>query len=143
MCQHTYFHGRCRNELSGLYCETGRRTRTYFVLSGSVLSVWPVVEEVLEGSGEPGHIGKRISRMQVIRVKTVQDQKIVGTHFFLPEISINIYNRARIDVNERIFRNALFRFLQQMNFLVCAVLKLRVYGYWPGCANLYSFYSFV
>uniref|UniRef100_A0A914W791 Uncharacterized protein n=1 Tax=Plectus sambesii TaxID=2011161 RepID=A0A914W791_9BILA len=78
MCQHTYFHGRCRNELSGLYCETGRRTRTYFVLSGSVLSVWPVVEDVLEGNGGATVIGKRISRMQVIRVKTEQDQKIVG-----------------------------------------------------------------
>ncbi|EFO14258.1 hypothetical protein LOAG_14264, partial [Loa loa] len=32
-CQHNYFHGRCRNEAMDVYCETGRRTRTHFVLS--------------------------------------------------------------------------------------------------------------
>ncbi|KAJ1355041.1 hypothetical protein KIN20_012161 [Parelaphostrongylus tenuis] len=71
-CHHTYVHGKCRSEAMGVYCEVGRRTRTYFVLSGSVLSVWPVVEEVLSDRD------RRASRMQVIRVRTEQDQKIVG-----------------------------------------------------------------
>uniref|UniRef100_A0A158R3X8 Strawberry notch homolog 1 n=1 Tax=Syphacia muris TaxID=451379 RepID=A0A158R3X8_9BILA len=67
MCQHKYFHGRCKSEAKGVYCETGRRTRTYFVLSGSVLSVWPVVEESLSKQ-----------RMQIIRIRTEEDLKIVG-----------------------------------------------------------------
>ncbi|CAJ0599514.1 unnamed protein product [Cylicocyclus nassatus] len=71
-CHHTYVHGKCKSEAMGVYCEVGRRTRTYFVLSGSVLSVWPVVEEVLSDRD------RRASRMQVIRVRTDQDQKIVG-----------------------------------------------------------------
>uniref|UniRef100_A0A0R3RFZ8 AAA_34 domain-containing protein n=1 Tax=Elaeophora elaphi TaxID=1147741 RepID=A0A0R3RFZ8_9BILA len=76
-CQHNYFHGRCRNEAMGVYCETGRRTRTYFVLSGSVLSVWPIVEEVLS-SGMTAREIRRSQRMQIIRVRTPQDHKIVG-----------------------------------------------------------------
>ncbi|PIO76468.1 hypothetical protein TELCIR_01474 [Teladorsagia circumcincta] len=57
-CHHTYVHGKCKSEAMGVYCEVGRRTRTYFVLSGSVLSVWPVVEEVLSDRD------RRPSRMQ-------------------------------------------------------------------------------
>lgn len=77
MCQHKYFHGRCQSETNGVYCETGRRTRTYFVLSGSVLSVWPVVEDVLSGGLSCREV-KRTQRMQIIRVRTQQNQKIVG-----------------------------------------------------------------
>ncbi|KAF1762770.1 hypothetical protein GCK72_011033 [Caenorhabditis remanei] len=73
MCQHNYIYSKCRTESNGTYCEVGRRTRTYFVLSGSVLSVWPIVEEVLSTGGD-----RKSSRMQVIRVRTEQDQKIVG-----------------------------------------------------------------
>lgn len=72
MCQHRYVYGRCRNEDSNKYCEIGRSTRTYFVLSGSVLSVWPVVEKVLNDGDSKG------SKIQVIRVRTDSDQKIVG-----------------------------------------------------------------
>ncbi|VDM40780.1 unnamed protein product [Toxocara canis] len=77
MCQHSYFHGRCRSEEQGVYCETGRRARTYFVLSGSVLSVWPIVEEVLSGGMSSREI-RKTQRMQIIRVRTQQDHKIVG-----------------------------------------------------------------
>lgn len=80
MCQHKYFHGRCRCEAKGVYCETGRRTRTYFVLSGSVLSVWPVVEESLS-SGLSSREVKKEQRMQIIRVRTEEDLKIVGECF--------------------------------------------------------------
>lgn len=72
MCQHQYVYGKCKMEINGTYCEVGRRTRTYFVLSGSVLSVWPIVEHVLSSTDG------RSSRMQVIRVRTEEDQKIVG-----------------------------------------------------------------
>ncbi|CAI4232290.1 unnamed protein product [Auanema sp. JU1783] len=89
MCQHSFVHGKCRNEQSGVYCEVGRRTRTYFVLSGSVLSVWPVVEDVLSGKD------RRASRMQVIRVRTDQDQKIVGL-LVLPQFVRNLVTQLEI-----------------------------------------------
>uniref|UniRef100_A0A915DG43 Strawberry notch n=1 Tax=Ditylenchus dipsaci TaxID=166011 RepID=A0A915DG43_9BILA len=47
MCHHKYYHGKCNNEQTGKFCEVGRRTRTYFVLSGSVICVWPALEEIL------------------------------------------------------------------------------------------------
>ncbi|TKR95497.1 hypothetical protein L596_009661 [Steinernema carpocapsae] len=76
MCQHFYFHGRCRVSAFQGYCEVGRRTRTYFILSGAVLSVWPIVEDVL-CSERNRELGKP-DRMQVIRVRTEENQKIVG-----------------------------------------------------------------
>ena len=75
MCQHNYIYSKCRTESNGTYCEVGRRTRTYFVLSGSVLSVWPIVEEVLSTGGD-----RKSSRMQVIRGRTEQDQKMAGEY---------------------------------------------------------------
>lgn len=82
-CQHKYFFGRCRNEESHTYCETGRRTRTYFVLSGSVLSVWPILEDVL-GNGMSLREFRKTQRMQIIRVRTPQEDKIVGTFVNVP-----------------------------------------------------------
>lgn len=73
----------------GVYCETGRRTRTYFVLSGSVLSVWPIVEEVLSGGMSAREV-KRTQRMQIIRVRTPQDHKIVGMALLI--FSFWVYN---------------------------------------------------
>ena len=55
-------------------CEAGLRRRTYHILSGSVLSVWTKVESVL--SSTPGGIA---SRMQIIRLRTEDGKKIVGT----------------------------------------------------------------
>ncbi|PAV91926.1 hypothetical protein WR25_06227 isoform A [Diploscapter pachys] len=71
-CQHQYVFNKCKTATKGGFCEVGRRTRIYFVLSGSVLSVWPVVEAVLNGNDV------KASRMQVIRVRTEDDLKIVG-----------------------------------------------------------------
>lgn len=51
----------------------GLRRRVYTVLSGSVLAVWARVEAVL--SQRPGSANK----MQVIRLKTTEGSKIVGT----------------------------------------------------------------
>ena len=51
----------------------GLRTRTYYVLSGSVLSVWNKVERVLVMM--PG--GSQ-TKMQVIRLRTDDNQRIVG-----------------------------------------------------------------
>ncbi|XP_046385917.1 protein strawberry notch [Ischnura elegans] len=72
-CSHAYWRGNCRNVGLGLDCEVGLRRRTYNVLSGSVLSVWTRVEGVL--AARSGHN----SKMQVVRLRTEDGVKIVGT----------------------------------------------------------------
>ncbi|XP_058128466.1 protein strawberry notch [Anopheles coustani] len=72
-CSHSYWKGHCRNVSMGQECEIGLRQRTYSVLSGSVLAVWARVENSLAS-----RIGSQ-SRMQVIRLKTKEGAKIVGT----------------------------------------------------------------
>ncbi len=57
----------------GLPCEIGLRSRTYHVLSGSVLGCWTKVEAVL-ASLPGGHA----TRMQIIRLKTEDGLRIVG-----------------------------------------------------------------
>jgi hypothetical protein len=54
--------------------QVGLRRRTYSILSGSVLSVWGRVESVLSRYGSSGH-----NKMQVIRLKTQEGKKVVGT----------------------------------------------------------------
>lgn len=71
-CSHSFFRGNCRNVAIGLECEVGLRRRSYTVLSGSVLSVWSRVEQIL--STRSGQHNK----MQVIRLKTKEGTKIVG-----------------------------------------------------------------
>ncbi|XP_057655620.1 protein strawberry notch-like isoform X10 [Diorhabda carinulata] len=72
-CSHAYWRGNCRNVSVGHDCEVGLRRRTYNVVSGSVLSVWSRVEGVL--ASKTGSQNK----MQVIRLRTKDDVKIVGT----------------------------------------------------------------
>ena len=74
MCSHMYWKGACRRmRIGGAGCETGLRSRTYYVLSGSVLSVWGTLESVLMASS-----GSYASRMQVIRLRTDEGRRIVG-----------------------------------------------------------------
>lgn len=72
-CSHSYWKGMCRYVTMGQDCEIGLRRRTYYVLSGSVLSVWARVENNLAARA-----GSQ-NRMQVIRLKTKEGNKIVGT----------------------------------------------------------------
>ncbi|XP_046980901.1 protein strawberry notch isoform X1 [Schistocerca americana] len=72
-CSHAYWRGNCKNVTLGLDCEVGLRRRTYNVLAGSVLSVWTRVENVL--AAKSGHN----SKMQVVRLRTGEGVKIVGT----------------------------------------------------------------
>ncbi|XP_063244312.1 protein strawberry notch-like isoform X2 [Bacillus rossius redtenbacheri] len=72
-CSHAYWRGNCKNVMLGLDCEVGLRRRTYNVLAGSVLSVWARVENVL--ASRTGHN----SKMQVVRLRTGEGVKIVGT----------------------------------------------------------------
>ena len=66
--------GSCKKRTLGLgVCEVGLRTRAYYVLSGSVLSVWTKVEQVLANVHGGG------SRMQIIRMQTEDGDRIIGT----------------------------------------------------------------
>ncbi|XP_012223697.1 protein strawberry notch isoform X3 [Linepithema humile] len=72
-CSHAYWSGNCKNTTLGIDCEVGLRRRSYNVLAGSVLSVWSRVENVL--AARSGHN----SKMQVVRLRTDEGLKIVGT----------------------------------------------------------------
>ncbi|XP_076231561.1 protein strawberry notch isoform X2 [Calliopsis andreniformis] len=72
-CSHAYWRGNCKNATIGMDCEVGLRRRSYNVLSGSVLSVWSRVESIL--ATRSGHN----SKMQVVRLRTDESLKIVGT----------------------------------------------------------------
>ena len=72
-CIFLWRRGSCKKANLGLPCEIGLRTRTFHILSGSVLSVWSKVESVLAAMP-----GGNTSKMQIIRLKTDCGQRIVG-----------------------------------------------------------------
>ncbi|XP_011502559.1 PREDICTED: protein strawberry notch [Ceratosolen solmsi marchali] len=72
-CSHAYWRGNCKNVNLNMDCEVGLRRRSYNVLAGSVLSVWSRVESIL--ATRIGHN----SKMQVVRLRTDDSFKIVGT----------------------------------------------------------------
>lgn len=69
-CTHVYRQGHCTNIRN---CEIGLRTRKFYIVAGSVLTVWTRVENVLCHLTGSSHF-----RLQIIRVKTNDNQKIVG-----------------------------------------------------------------
>ncbi|XP_069475771.1 protein strawberry notch homolog 1 isoform X2 [Ambystoma mexicanum] len=71
-CTHAYWRGNCKKASLGLVCEIGLRCRTYYVLCGSVLSVWTKVEGVLASVS-----GANV-KMQIVRLRTDDGQRIVG-----------------------------------------------------------------
>ncbi|XP_062930087.1 protein strawberry notch homolog 1 isoform X2 [Mobula hypostoma] len=71
-CTHAYWRGNCKKVSLGMVCEIGLRCRTYYVLCGSVLSVWTKVEGVLASVS-----GTNV-KMQIVRLKTEDGQRIVG-----------------------------------------------------------------
>lgn len=78
MCLHRYTNGHCRKEdaqdNTKEYCQNGRRFRTYFVLTGSVIAIWPTLEKALSDS----RAKQSSSSMQLVRISTDDDQKLVG-----------------------------------------------------------------
>lgn len=68
--------GNCKKASLGLVCEIGLRCRTYYVLCGSVLSVWTKVEGVLASVS-----GTNV-KMQIVRLRTEDGQRIVGEFNF-------------------------------------------------------------
>uniref|UniRef100_A0A2K5KA99 Protein strawberry notch homolog 1 n=1 Tax=Colobus angolensis palliatus TaxID=336983 RepID=A0A2K5KA99_COLAP len=71
-CTHAYWRGNCKKASLGLVCEIGLRCRTYYVLCGSVLSVWTKVEGVLASVS-----GTNV-KMQIVWLRTEDGQWIVG-----------------------------------------------------------------
>ena len=63
MCRKAYIEG----------CEMGIRCRTYYVLSGSVLSVWTKVENILTSLP-----GQHNARLQIVRLRTEDHKRLVG-----------------------------------------------------------------
>lgn len=72
VCSHAYWRGNCKKASVGLQCEVGLRCRTYYVLCGSVLSVWNELEEVLTPVS-----GTNV-KVQIVRLRTEDEQRIVG-----------------------------------------------------------------
>uniref|UniRef100_A0A1A8GCW5 Protein strawberry notch homolog 1 n=1 Tax=Nothobranchius korthausae TaxID=1143690 RepID=A0A1A8GCW5_9TELE len=72
ICSHAYWRGNCKKASVGLQCEVGLRCRTYYVLCGSVLSVWNELEEVLSPVS-----GTNV-KVQIVRLRTEDGQRIVG-----------------------------------------------------------------
>lgn len=64
--------GNCKKASVGLQCEVGLRCRRYYVLCGSVLSVWNELEEVLTPVS-----GTNV-KVQIVRLRTEDGQRIVG-----------------------------------------------------------------
>ncbi|XP_068623417.1 protein strawberry notch-like isoform X2 [Battus philenor] len=69
VCSHAYWRAACRNASE---CEVGLRVRTHHVLAGSVLAVWARMEAALAARAA-------LHKMQVVRIKTDDGRKIVGT----------------------------------------------------------------
>lgn len=72
ICSHAFWRGNCKKASVGLQCEVGLRCRTYYVLCGSVLSVWNELEEVLTPVS-----GTNV-KVQIVRLRTDDGQRIVG-----------------------------------------------------------------
>ncbi|XP_052850859.1 protein strawberry notch homolog 1 [Drosophila gunungcola] len=66
-CSHVYWNRVCPFPPG---CEVGLRERIYHVLSGLMLPIWDRIEHIIEKNGH---------KIQIIRVKTDVNKKIVGT----------------------------------------------------------------
>ncbi|ALC44054.1 sno [Drosophila busckii] len=66
-CSHIYWNRRCP---FGTKCGVGLRVRQYHVLSGLMLPIWDRIALIIEKDGR---------KIQMIRAKTVDNKKIVGT----------------------------------------------------------------
>ncbi|KAL3320693.1 Protein strawberry notch 1 [Cichlidogyrus casuarinus] len=75
-CIHAIMNGSCsRASLGRKGCEIGLRTRTYYVLSGSVLNVWGYIEPLIQSKNYS--VGGQC--MQVVRLKPHDSKRIVGS----------------------------------------------------------------
>lgn len=102
-CSHAYWRGNCRNVNLGHDCEVGLRRRTYNVVSGSVLSVWSRVEGVLASKN-----GTHNNKMQVIRLRTDDGLKVVGTTVFLFSFKhTNCFRQSHLTLNSTLYQKCI------------------------------------
>ncbi|CAG0893596.1 unnamed protein product [Cyprideis torosa] len=73
-CSHAFWLGQCRRMIVGSECDVGLRSKTYHVLSGSVLNVWTEVETVISA-----YSFNKANRLQVIRMRLDDDTRVIGT----------------------------------------------------------------
>ncbi|XP_041448266.1 protein strawberry notch homolog 1 isoform X2 [Drosophila obscura] len=81
-CSHVFWSRPCPNANS---CEVGLRVRSYHVLSGLMLPIWGRIEKIIERNGR---------KIQIIRVKTDVNKKIVGT-----VVPASVYNELVEDLS--------------------------------------------
>ncbi|CAG0894216.1 unnamed protein product [Darwinula stevensoni] len=82
VCSHAYWNGNCRRKIVGWDCDVGLRSRVYHILCGAVLNVWTKVEAVTQAHSA----SSRVVKMQVVRLRTEDGTKIVGT--IIPNTSV-------------------------------------------------------
>ncbi|XP_039751873.1 protein strawberry notch isoform X2 [Pararge aegeria] len=94
-CAHAYWRATCRDP----HCEVGLRRRTHHVLAGSLLAVWARVEQALAA--------RSAGKMQVVRLKTDDGLKIVGT--LIPKNCVDTLKEAlssdAVSVTEQTFES--------------------------------------
>ncbi|XP_023944844.2 protein strawberry notch isoform X2 [Bicyclus anynana] len=94
-CAHAYWRAACRDP----HCEVGLRRRTHHVLAGSLLAVWARVEQALAA--------RSAGKMQVVRLKTDDGLKIVGT--LIPKNCVDTLKEAlsvdAVSVSEQTFES--------------------------------------
>ena len=71
-CSHEIRSGKCGRRSTGLMCDVGLRQRVYHILSGSILSLWEMIEKTL-----PSQMAS--SKLQMARMKTADGQRVIGT----------------------------------------------------------------
>lgn len=70
-CSHEVRGGKCGRRSAGLLCDVGLRHRVYHILSGSILSLWEMIEKTL-----PSQMAS--SKLQMARMKTADGQRVIG-----------------------------------------------------------------
>lgn len=81
---HRFISGSCQKEEKSEFCEFGRRLRTYFILTGSVIAVWPMLEKALQET----YFKNQLSHMQIVRIRTEDNQKLVGLYIIPSHVKI-------------------------------------------------------
>uniref|UniRef100_A0A8C2ARH0 Protein strawberry notch homolog 1 n=1 Tax=Cyprinus carpio TaxID=7962 RepID=A0A8C2ARH0_CYPCA len=109
VCSHA--RGNCKKVSVGLQCEIGLRCRTYYVLCGSVLSVWTKVEGVLSSVS-----GTNV-KMQIVRLRTEDGQRIVG-RFVLLKVIVNLLTTQCFNFNCKPLLCGIFHLLLNFRKLI-------------------------
>lgn len=69
-CNHLLWYGNCKRISSKQPCDLGFRKRSYCILSGAVLTVWPELERSISYL--------QTHRLQIVRLKTDDGLKVIG-----------------------------------------------------------------